>query len=87
MTAKDRPDGAPDVPVLFPPWLNRLQIKYMNPMVRPVAPYLPGFSIIKHRGRRSGKPYETVVNAYTRGHSRVDPLRPSRLRFRCGFQG
>jgi deazaflavin-dependent oxidoreductase (nitroreductase family) len=67
MAAKDQPDSAPDVPVVFPPWVSRLQIKYINPMMRPVAPYLPGFSIIKHRGRRSGKPYETVVNAYTRG--------------------
>lgn len=67
MAAQDQPDGAPEVPVLFPPWLGRLQIKYMNPVVRPVARYLPGFSIIKHRGRKSGKPYETVVTAYTKG--------------------
>jgi deazaflavin-dependent oxidoreductase (nitroreductase family) len=80
MAAKDQPDSDPDVPVLFPPWVNRLQIKYMNPMVRPVAPYLPGFSIIKHRGRKSGKPYETIVTAYTKrgllaialGHGKAD---------------
>lgn len=67
MTAEDQPDNATDVPVPFPPWLSRLQTKYMNPAVRPVARYLPGFSIVKHRGRKSGRPYETVVTAYTKG--------------------
>ncbi len=64
----DQPDSTPNVPVLFPPWLGRLQIKYMNPVVRPVARYLPGFSIIEHRGRKSGKPYETIVTAYVKGN-------------------
>src|SRR5699024_10927412 len=67
MSAKDHPKSAPGVPVLFPPWLDRLQMKYMNPVVKRVARYLPGASIIKHRGRKSGKPYETVVTTYRKG--------------------
>lgn len=55
------------LPVVFPPWLDRLQIKYMNPVVKPLAKYLPGTSTIKHRGRKSGKPYETVVTTYRKG--------------------
>jgi deazaflavin-dependent oxidoreductase (nitroreductase family) len=67
MSAKDHPNNAPGVPMRFPPVVERLQIKYMNPVVGKVARYLPGFAIIKHRGRTSGKPYQTVVNAYRNG--------------------
>lgn len=56
------------LPVVFPPWLDRLQIKYMNPVVKPLARFLPGTSVIKHRGRKSGKPYETVVTTYRKGN-------------------
>ena len=67
MSAKDRPNSAPGVPMMFPPWLERLQVKYMNPAMKPLARYLPGASVIKHRGRKSGKPYETIVTAYRKG--------------------
>jgi deazaflavin-dependent oxidoreductase (nitroreductase family) len=53
--------------MVFPPWLDRLQMRYMNPAAKRLAPYLPTFAIVKHRGRKSGKPYETVVNAYRKG--------------------
>jgi deazaflavin-dependent oxidoreductase (nitroreductase family) len=67
MRAKDHPNNAPGVPMIFPPWLERFQIKYFNPMLKPVARYLPGTAIIKHRGRKSGTPYETIVTAYRKG--------------------
>ncbi len=50
--------------MLFPPWLERLQLKYVNPVMTPVAKRLPGFTVLKHRGRKSGRAYETVVNSY-----------------------
>ncbi len=83
MPAKDHPNNAPGVPMRFPPLVDRLQIKYMNPVVRPLAKYLPGFATIKHRGRKSGKQYETVVNAYRKadvlavmlGHGKTDWVR------------
>ena len=28
---------------------------------------MPGMATIKHRGRKSGKPYETIVTAYRKG--------------------
>lgn len=68
MSAKDHPNNAPGMPMLFPTWLDRLQMKYMNPGVRRLAPHLPLFAVVKHRGRKSGKSYETVVNAYRRGN-------------------
>ena len=68
MSAKDHPNDAPGVPMIFPPWLERFQIKYFNPAVRPIARYLPGFALIRHRGRKSGTPYETIVSAYRKGN-------------------
>lgn len=61
---QDHPNNAPGVPMIFPPWLESLQIKYFNPLVRPFSKHLPGFSVIKHQGRSSGKEYETIVTSY-----------------------
>ena len=67
MRAKDHPNNAPGVPMVFPPWFENLQVKYLNKMVKPFARFLPGMATIKHRGRKSGKPYETIVTAYRKG--------------------
>ena len=67
MRAKDHPNNAPGVPMRFPPAVARAQAKYVNPAVRRMAPYLPSFAIIEHRGRTSGREYRTVVNAYRKG--------------------
>lgn len=61
---KDHPNNAPGVPMLIPVWLERVQIKYVNPLLRPLSKRMPGFAVIKHRGRTSGKDYETIVTAY-----------------------
>jgi deazaflavin-dependent oxidoreductase (nitroreductase family) len=68
MSAQDHPNNAPGVPMKFPPAVERLQIKYINPLIRPLARYLPTFAVVKHRGRTSGKEYETVVNAFRKGN-------------------
>jgi deazaflavin-dependent oxidoreductase (nitroreductase family) len=67
MSAKDHPNNAPGVPMVFPPAVERLQIKFMNPLVKRLARVMPGVAKIKHRGRRSGKPYETVVTPFRKG--------------------
>ncbi len=67
MSAADGPDSATGFPRIFPPWFDRYQVKYMNPVLKPLAKFLPGTSVIKHRGRKSGKPYETIVTAYRKG--------------------
>ena len=36
-------------------------------MIKPFARFMPGMATIKHRGRKSGKPYETIVTAYRKG--------------------
>jgi deazaflavin-dependent oxidoreductase (nitroreductase family) len=52
---------------MFPEWLDRIQIKYMNPVIRPLAGRLPGIAKLTHRGRRSGRTYQTPVTAYRSG--------------------
>ncbi|WP_099023435.1 nitroreductase family deazaflavin-dependent oxidoreductase [Mycolicibacterium palauense] len=67
MRAREHPNHTAEVPMVFPPWLERLQIRYFNPLIGPAARHLPGFAVIKHHGRKSGTPYETVVSAYRKG--------------------
>ena len=69
MRAEDHPNNAPGVPMKFPPWFERLQIKYMNPIAVPIARFMPGITVIKHRGRTSGKQYETAISAYRKGNT------------------
>lgn len=69
MFAKDHPNNAPGVPMVFPPLVHRLQVKYVNPVVKKVARFLPSFAVIEHRGRKSGNYYETVVNAHRKGNT------------------
>ncbi|BBY42736.1 nitroreductase [Mycolicibacterium celeriflavum] len=67
MKASEHPNNAPGVPMVFPPWVENLQVKYFNPMIRPFSRLIPGMATIKHRGRKSGKPYETIVTAFRKG--------------------
>ena len=68
MSAKDHPNNAPGVPMVFPPWFERFQIKYLNSAVKPIARFLPGTATIKHRGRTSRKPYETIITPYRKAN-------------------
>ena len=63
----EHPDNAPGVPMVCPAWFERLQIKYISPMLRPLSKRMPGMAVIKHRGRTSGKEYETIVTPYRKG--------------------
>lgn len=53
--------------MLMPEWLERAQIKYMNPLMAPIARFLPSFATVTHYGRKSGSKYETTVNAFRKG--------------------
>ncbi|TFV60725.1 nitroreductase family deazaflavin-dependent oxidoreductase [Mycobacterium sp. PS03-16] len=55
-----------ELPTMFPKWLDRIQIKYFNPVIRPLAGKMPGVALFKHTGRRSGRRFETPVTAYRR---------------------
>jgi deazaflavin-dependent oxidoreductase (nitroreductase family) len=69
MRASEHPNNAPGVPMVFPPWFENLQVKYLNRMIRPFSRVMPGMATIKHRGRKSGKPYETIVTVYRKGNT------------------
>ena len=66
---KDHPNNAPGVPMIFPVAVENFQVKYFNPVIKPFARFLPGMATIKHRGRKSGKPFETIVTAYRKGNT------------------
>jgi len=42
-----------------------------NKITRPFAGWLPGFGVVIHVGRRSGREYRTPVNAFRRGDEYV----------------
>jgi hypothetical protein len=44
VSKKDHPNNTPGVPMVFPPLLHRLQVKYFNPTIMPLARHAPGFA-------------------------------------------
>ena len=46
----------------------------LNRLTRHVAPWMPGFGVIVHRGRRSGRCYQTPVNVFSAGDGYVIAL-------------
>lgn len=63
----DHPNNAPGVPMRFPVWFENLQIKYINPIAIPLARFTPGITVIRHRGRKTGRSLQTAVSAYRKG--------------------
>jgi deazaflavin-dependent oxidoreductase (nitroreductase family) len=48
----------------LPRSVARLNRVGLNRLTRHIAPYLPGFGVVEHRGRRSGRLYRTPVNVF-----------------------
>jgi deazaflavin-dependent oxidoreductase (nitroreductase family) len=48
----------------LPRRLARFNRVVTNRVLGPLARYLPGFAVVAHVGRRSGRTYRTPVNAY-----------------------
>lgn len=67
MRREDHPNNSPDVPMKFPVWLENVLIRYINPVAIPITRFTPGITVIKHRGRTSGKDYQTAISAYRKG--------------------
>jgi deazaflavin-dependent oxidoreductase (nitroreductase family) len=38
--------------------------RYVNPVIRPLAGYVPPLAVLHHRGRRSGRSFDTPVQAH-----------------------
>jgi deazaflavin-dependent oxidoreductase (nitroreductase family) len=47
---------------------------WIDPVLRPAAGVLPGFCILTHLGRRSGRTYRTPLNVFLRGDRAVFAL-------------
>jgi deazaflavin-dependent oxidoreductase (nitroreductase family) len=63
----NHPNNAPGVPMIFPVWFERFQIKYLNRLIKPFSRRMPGLGVIHHRGRTSGQQYETIITPYRKG--------------------
>jgi deazaflavin-dependent oxidoreductase (nitroreductase family) len=50
--------------VPLPDRLARINRRVTNPIMRTFAGRVPGFAIVVHRGRRTGREYRTPVNAF-----------------------
>jgi deazaflavin-dependent oxidoreductase (nitroreductase family) len=50
--------------VLIPQWVARFNKYVTNPVQRLWAGRLPGFGILEHTGRTSGKAYRTPLNVF-----------------------
>lgn len=48
----------------IPRTVARLNRAGLNRLTRHLAPWLPGFGVVVHRGRRSGREYRTPVNVF-----------------------
>jgi deazaflavin-dependent oxidoreductase (nitroreductase family) len=48
----------------LPGWLARVNRDMTNRVAGPAARWLPGFGVVEHRGRRSGRRYRTPVNLF-----------------------
>jgi deazaflavin-dependent oxidoreductase (nitroreductase family) len=46
----------------------------LNRPTRHIAPWMPGFGVIVHRGRRSGRLYQTQVTVFPAGHGYIVAL-------------
>lgn len=49
-----------------PRWLARFNRRVTNRILGPVLTKLPGFGVIVHTGRRTGRQYRTPVNLFAR---------------------
>ncbi len=48
----------------LPDWLGRFNRSATNRVMGPFAGRLPGFAVVTHTGRRSGRRYRTPVNIF-----------------------
>jgi deazaflavin-dependent oxidoreductase (nitroreductase family) len=53
--------------------MARFNRRVTNRAMRPLAPHLPGFGLVIHTGRVSGREYRTPVNVFRSGDAYVVP--------------
>jgi deazaflavin-dependent oxidoreductase (nitroreductase family) len=60
--------------VPLPLVVGKLNKAGLNHLTRPLMRHLPGFAVVHHRGRRSGREYQTPVNLFRVGDRLVIAL-------------
>lgn len=60
--------------MVLPSWVARFNRHVTNRLTRRFADRLPGFGIVMHRGRRSGRTYRTPVNVFRDGNDYIFAL-------------
>ena len=55
-------------------FLRPFTTRFVNPVTRLVAGWLPGFGILRYRGRKTGKEYRTPMNVFRQGDEYVFAL-------------
>jgi deazaflavin-dependent oxidoreductase (nitroreductase family) len=55
-------------------FLRPFTLRFVNPVTRLVAGWLPGFGLLLYRGRKSGTAYRTPMNVFRRGDDYVFAL-------------
>lgn len=58
----------------IPRMVARLNKAGLNRVTKHIAPWMPGLGVVVHRGRRSGRVYQTPVNVFTAGDGYVIAL-------------
>jgi len=58
----------------IPKAVARFNNRVTNHVSRPLAGYVPGFAVVTHVGRRSGRTYHTPVNMFRDGERSVFAL-------------
>jgi deazaflavin-dependent oxidoreductase (nitroreductase family) len=54
--------------------LRSFAIRYINPVTRRIAGWMPGFALLTYTGRKSGRTYRTPINVFRRGDEYVFAL-------------
>lgn len=49
----------------FPRWVARFQRRFVHPFVRRAAGVVPGYGMLVHTGRKSGRTFRTPLNVFT----------------------
>jgi deazaflavin-dependent oxidoreductase (nitroreductase family) len=52
--------------VALPHWLARVNVRFSNAFMRPIAARLPWFVVLEHVGRKSGTERRTAIMAFRR---------------------
>jgi deazaflavin-dependent oxidoreductase (nitroreductase family) len=55
-------------------FLRPFTIRFVNPITRRIAGWMPGFGILRYRGRTTGRQYRTPMNVFRHGDEFVFAL-------------